>query len=275
MPNFLCDDSLSQCNVQYPGSASEEAYLASLLTLLKNLKNEATVICRPESVANCKRNNDYVLDIDGQFWILDHSRITWPDSRMPEIQEYQKVLTEPLSKLGRKHSCYVVIMVTTPVSGVCKVRNQRYSEILNKTASILESNSVDSIQGKFHDLGKGISVQFNPVDMAKIPPHSNLALVGTSMSRDPSLLQNFIIDNGRVIRKKLISQINREAGTNLKVGLCLDQYGDDEPRSQPLMNTLIQPHLVYEGVETICREIEFDLDGLWLRKPDGVIERLK
>lgn len=271
--NSLCKKCLN-CETNEGSNTTEERCLRKFLNFLTLEGKKPKLICRPESQRNCLWNCDYVIEIEKQIWLLDHTRITWPNIRPAQIKERRISLENDLDILGKKYGCYIFVNFVEEDAVDKSTRKNDFSEILKKIESLLIERKLVDLAHKNIAISSTAVVQLNPVALDQVHPDSQFGIIGTSMGRKLPLVDSFLLDTVPVIKKKLVSQVNPLGLKGIKVGLILDQYGLDEPESFHIFNSIISFEGIKEGLN-ILEESGFVADGYWLRNINGEIERLK
>lgn len=262
------------CEIIDGTNLTEESCLQDILKYENSNGRNSRIICRPEFQTNCLWNCDFIIEIEKQIWLLDHTRITWPSIRSAQIKERRNSLEKDLDLLGRKYGCYILVNFVEEDAVEKSKRRIDFREILDKIETLLNKHSLVHLARKNISISSRAIIQVNPVALDQIHPDSQLGIIGTSMGRNLPLVDSFLLDTGPVIRKKLSSQVNPFGLKGIKVGLILDQYGLDDPGSSHILNTVISSEGITNGLDSL-EEDGFIAYGYWLRNMHGEIERLK
>lgn len=271
--NSFCNR-CQNCEIYEGTNPTEESCLQEFLKYHNSHDHKIRIICRPEFQENCLWSCDYIIEIEQNIWLLDHTRITWPNIRTAQIKERRNSLEKDLDFLGRKYGCYISVNFLEEDADDKSIRRNDFRAIIENIETLLNQQTLADLAHKNINLSSRAIIQVNPVALDQIHPDSQLGIIGTSMGRKLPLVESFLLDTGPVIKKKLLSQVNPFGLEGIKVGLILDQYGLDDPKSSHILNTIIPSEAIISGLNSLEKD-GFEADGYWLRNMHGEIERLK
>lgn len=252
--------------------------MADLVAYLASSGAEVEVVCTPELRPDCAWTNDWMLHVDGVVWLVEHTALMYRSRSTPRLRETHTRLRAFLEEAGRRHSVRIAAIVSPDIDNshldrkaAKRARRDAYSRLKQFVPASLES--MDSSDAKWiaRDFEDGCGNSIHVLRLDPSETHENLGYgsTGSSMAGTSDLQEQFDRDIAPVVRRKLLKQIRKQAGSVEHAGLFLDQFDGDG-----VVNSVLSPEGVRQGIVQICQDFPDVLDRVWMRTRDGRVLEL-
>jgi|AntAceMinimDraft_1070359.scaffolds.fasta_scaffold15371_5 hypothetical protein len=251
----------------------EEVALKALLVFLRANGHSVSVECSPDEVLGCHWKNDWVLLIDGERWLIEHTALSYCHRSKPRMEQADHELRAFLDLEGRKHSVRIIALASPKIDGTAsdrkvarKQRARSYEELKVFISGSLESiTSWDGRKSMIFDDGLGNFIHVLFLDPDEDHEKIGYGFTGSTMASTPNLRDQFDKDIGPTIRRKLEKQIVKSPGIIEKAGLILDQHDTQAEVS----NMLLSPEGVKQALVDLCEDFPNSLDCAWIYTLNG------
>ncbi len=269
---------VNECKVTPSHRKGEADALQALLEFLRASGSSVSVECSPDEVQGCLWKTDWVLLIDGERWLIEHTALSYCHKSKPRVEQAERELRAFLDSEGRKYSVRVMAIVSPKINGTAsdnkvarKQRAQAYKDLRAFISESLESiTDWDGRKSMNFDDGLGSSIHVLPLDPNEDHERLGYGFTGSTMASTPNLRDQFDQDIGPTIRRKLTKQIVKSPGIIDKAGLILDQY--DTQAGVP--NMVLSPEGVQQALVDLCKGFPNSLDRAWIYTLNGEFTEL-
>lgn len=247
-----CTDSSLECSA-----------LNTLVLFLNRTGHDASFRCAPEKTT-CSWNMDGVLEINGEIWVIDHTRLTWPSRTKPWMKEARDLLREELERIAQDNGVNINAMIPDlRGQGDKGTRQIKYSDFIEHLESVLsETTRILSTPTEFRELPGGFIYQLLPKGDPETESKSRVG-ISFSMAAGRSLDRQFIEFNLPTVLAKLNAQLAPKSGEFDHAGLLFDQrYVAGE--TPPLTNLALTPTSINSVLESKKAVLGSRLDRVWL-----------
>lgn len=197
---------------------------------------------------------DALLDIDGELYAVDHSRVTYGPRVVPALVESDRRLAERLERLAAAHGRAIVVSLAPP-DGSPGARDAFLDLVVELAeAALLDGTSYLADDG-------ATSVQLLPTPTIRGGPN-RVAIFGR-LASTPSVEEQVRSALRAPVEKKLSRQLARARSLGYRAILLLDQY--PPPAAVAPSNELAAPATIASVMGDLVVDHPGVLTESWLR----------
>ncbi len=255
------------------GLPTEQRAISALVQCLNDSEVAAALMCFAEG-APCSWTMDAVLKIEGEIWIIDHTRLTWPAPTMPWMQEADSVLRMGLDHIANELGIRIMVMVPD-LRGIDDKRTRKgiFLRFLDELGTACSTKKqAESIPTEFTKTTTGFSFQLLPAT-GKIGQSSSMNGIAFSMAQGRDLKSQLTEFNLPTVLGKLSRQLAPALGYFDHVGLLLDQryIGGENP---PLTNSILTADSICSVLDSEFAIQRSSMDRVWLIGEGDVVQEV-
>jgi len=252
----------------------EQSAINALLQYLNGSGSSAAFRCFAEG-APCSWTMDAVLEVEGEVWIVDHTRVTWQDRSAPWMREADTALRSTLESIAQQIGMRITTMVPDlRGAGDSGYRGKVYRSFLEEMGTACSAeNKAALVPLVFIATRDGFSYQLLPVEGEESKQSGSLVGIGFSMAHGRDLRSQFTEFNLPTVLSKLTKQLAPAFGNFDHAGLLLDQrYVDGEV--PPLTNSVLTIDAIYAVLDSTPEIQDSLLDRVWIIDDGHVVQEV-